>query len=465
MMSLLSLNQCSDKQGPNNMNQNGNNAYLWTKMPEISGFFLILICAFAVASPAYAEVLTLSAGLKLVTENSRIIKITRHEEKMAEADTLLAKSRTLPEINASAGYTSLAHKPVALFGKQSVPVSEKNYLTYSLTVQQTLYDFQRNASRYEASRKVLNAKTIDAERVRNLVAIDFVLVYLELLETQNLLKVSEREVERLESHLRDAKTQYEAGVITKNDLLQTEVKISDAKQRRLSIQNLRAVTASRLNNALARPLTAELQIEEIRETSPYGLDIDLEQAWAIAEQQRPELRMAAEMISALELEKTAVGTEYFPRFFLRGGYDYTENSYQLHEENWSVTLGMGINLYQGGRTRAEIRKIGEQRLKLLEERDKLKDDIRLEVQKYLFDAKTAQGRANVTKDSVAQAEENLRINRVKYAEGVGTATEVLDAVALLTVAETNFYRSLYDLKKAEAAVLYALGKDLLEVYN
>jgi hypothetical protein len=42
---------------------------------------------------------------------------------------------------------------------------------------------------------------------------------------------------------------------------------------------------------------------------------------------------------------------------------------------------------------------------------------------------------------------------------------VLDAVSLLTVAETNFYRSLYDMKKAEAAVLYATGKDITEVYN
>ncbi|HXX54075.1 MAG TPA: TolC family protein, partial [Thermodesulfovibrionales bacterium] len=69
------------------------------------------------------------------------------------------------------------------------------------------------------------------------------------------------------------------------------------------------------------------------------------------------------------------------------------------------------------------------------------------------------------KDAVGQAEENLRINKVRYEEGVGTATEVLDAVTLLTTAETNQYRALYDFRRAEASIYYSMGKDLLEVYQ
>ncbi|HWR58404.1 MAG TPA: TolC family protein, partial [Thermodesulfovibrionales bacterium] len=91
--------------------------------------------------------------------------------------------------------------------------------------------------------------------------------------------------------------------------------------------------------------------------------------------------------------------------------------------------------------------------------------IRLEVEKNILDHKNATDRMKVTKDAVGQAEENMRINRVRYEEGVGTATEVLDAVTLLTVAETNYYRALYDSRRAESAVLYSMGKDLAEVYK
>ena len=381
------------------------------------------------ASTAYSEVLTLPAGLRLVVENSRPIIITGYEEKISEADTQIARSKLLPEINASGGYTSLAYQPAAIFGSQTVPMSERNFLSYSLHIQQTFYDFQKNASRYEASRKMLNVKKLESARIRNLVAIDFVLVYLDLLESQNLLKVSEREVETLESHLRDAKNLYEEGVITKNDMLQAQVKISDARQRLLTVKNLRAVTASRLNSILVRPLNSEVQVEEIMEASPQIVEMDRTRAWEIAEKQRPEILIAAETMKALDLEKTARKADYFPKLFLNGGYDFTENRYQLHEGNWSVTLGMGINLFQGGATRAELAKIDNQRMRLIEEKNKLMDDIRLEVEKYMLEVNTARERVAVTKDSVQQAEENLRINRVKYEAGAGTATDVLDAVS------------------------------------
>jgi outer membrane protein len=447
------------------MNYNRNKYCVWIGTSEIVLVILVLIFLVTSQAAAYSEVLTLPEGLKLVTENSRTIKISRYEEKMSEADTLIALSRMLPEVNASGSHTSLAHQPTAIFGPQQVPISENDFFAFSLSIQQTLYDFRKNSSRYEASKKMLNTKKMDAARTRNLVAIDFVLVYLDLLEAENLVKVSEKEVEQLESHLRDAKNLYEEGVITKNDLLQAGVKISDARQRLLTARNLRAVTASRLNNVLVRPLTADVQVEDIRESPARFVETDMGKAWEIAEKERPEILIADETLKALDLERKATEAEFFPRLFVKGGYDYTENRFQVHEGNWSVTLGMGINLFQGGLTRAELKKNESQRLRLVEEKNKLVDDIKLEVEKYLLSVRTAKERVEVTRDAVQQAEENLRINKVKYEEGAGTATDVLDAVTLLTVAETNNYKSVYDLRRAEAAVLYAIGTDLSEVYK
>jgi outer membrane protein TolC len=72
---------------------------------------------------------------------------------------------------------------------------------------------------------------------------------------------------------------------------------------------------------------------------------------------------------------------------------------------------------------------------------------------------------DVTKAAVAQAEENLRLQRLRYKEGVGTATEVLDAVTLMTTAESNSWKSLYGVKRAEAVLLYSMGRDLTGAYG
>ena len=427
--------------------------------------FLILIFSFIYASIAYADVLTLPDGLRLVTEENRLVKITLREEAVSEADTLLARSRMLPNINASLTQTFLTYQPGAILGPQSVPMSEKNFLSYNLSIQQTLYDFKGDASRYESSKLILETKKIDTKRIRNLVSLDFTLIYFDILESEKMVIVAEKEVQRLESHLRDAKNLYDEGVITKNDLFQAEVRLSDVKQRLMAVRNLRAINASRLNSVLARPLKTDVQVMDVKETPSDGLNLDMEKAWELAESQRPEIQIVDTTLKSLDMEEAAKRSEYYPRLFLQGGYDFTENRYQVHEGNWSLTAGINLNLFSGGSTKAEVLKIKQQRLKLFGQRDKLIDEVKLEVEKYILDLKTAREKITVTRDAVGQAEENLRINRVRYSEGVGTATEVLDAVTLLTIAETNLYRSLYDFRRAEAGFIYSFGKDLSEVYK
>jgi len=126
---------------------------------------------------------------------------------------------------------------------------------------------------------------------------------------------------------------------------------------------------------------------------------------------------------------------------------------------------MNINLFKGGATQAGLDKIRHQRNRLTVERKKLVDDIRFEVERYYLELANAREKVRVTKDAISQAEENLRINKVKYAEGEGTATNVIDAITLLTVAETNHHRSRYELLRAEASLMHAMGRDLLEVYR
>jgi outer membrane protein len=245
------------------------------------------------------------------------------------------------------------------------------------------------------------------------------------------------------------------------------VRLSDSRQRLLTAKTNRQINASRLNSALVRPLAEKVDVVDVKETPPESevTTSDVSKAWEEAEKERPEIRIVDETLKSLDLDEEAKRAEFYPKIVAVGSYDYTRNQYQTPQGNWAMTLGIGINLFSGGKTTAEVAKIRYQREKLLEQRKKLVDEVRLEVQKYILDARTARDRVAVTKDAVLQAEENLRINRVRYTEGVGTATEVLDAVTLLSVAETNHYRSVYDLAKSEIAVLYAVGKDLSEVYR
>lgn len=424
---------------------------------------VISVLIFIDREAAVAGTLTLQEGLRSVTQENRLIRIALSEEAVSEADTLLARSAMLPNVNASLSQTLLAHQPAAIFGPQTVSISEKGFLSYSLSIQQLLYDFKASASRYEASKAVLRSKVLDTKRVRGLVALNFALRYFDLLETEKMRLAAEREVQRLESHLRDAKSLYAEGVITRNDLLQAEVRLADSRQKLLSLRNLRAINASILNNLLARPLNTEIEVLETN-SSISAVKYDLRLSSESALKNRPEVQIIHETMNALKLDEASKEAEFFPRFFVRGSQDYTENRYQVHETNWSLTFGMSLNIFSGGSTKAELLKIRSRNSQLLEQKARVEDEVMLEVEKYYLEFQNAGERINVTKDAVEQAEENLRINNIKYKEGVGTATDVTDAVTLLTLAETNLQRARYDFRRAEAAFLYSIGSDLTEVY-
>ena len=441
--------------------------YVMRRKHQILLFILFLF----IPPPLHADVLeaqpalTLPEGLKIVMDESRALKIAGFSKAIAESDTNVARAGLLPYISASAIHTSLVSQPAMLFAGQSVPVSDKHYYAYSISIQQILFDFRAGLSRYEASRMMLEAQKFDSRRIRTAVALEFTLAFYDYLESQQFVEAGTKEIERLEAHLREADHLYKAGVITRNDLLQVQVKLSDARQKLLSAKNLEAFLASRLNNLLMRPLSSEVNAAEGNRTISAPPGFNLDQAWEKAEKRRPEIQMINRTLEAVDLENTVIRSEFLPKFIVKGSNDYMENPYQAHENNWSLTFVMNMNLYEGGRTTAELQKTKSRKKQLIEQQAKLVDEIKLEIQRYILDLQNAYARIQANREATGQAQENLRINKKRYEEGEGTATEVLDAVTLLTVAETNYIRSVYDYRKAEAATHYALGDDFLEVYQ
>lgn len=428
--------------------------------------FCLMLCIFF-SHHCYAEnapkILTLYEGLKLATDNNRIIKIVSFNKEIASADTLVARSKLLPSIQASFSQTFLARQPGAIFGPQEVFTSQKDFLSYGINIYQTIYDFGANISRYNASKTYLDLTNLDLVRIKNLVALDFINTYFDLLEAERMVGVAQKEAERLEAHLKVAQSLYAEGIITKNDLLQSEVMLSDAKQRLLSMKNSRATNASKLNTILARSIAAEIQVVDV--TMDIHEAMELEKAWETAAQERSEIKILDHELRILSLQEAALKSEYYPKLFAQGGYNFTENRYQFPEGNWSFILGMNIDLFSGGSTRAEVSKILYRRDQLQEEKSKLMDDIKFEVEKSYLDLKNALEKIQVTKDAACQAEENLRIHKIRYEEGIGTSTDVVDAITLLSNAETNYCRAVYELKKAHAGLQYAIGIDLVSFFT
>ncbi len=421
----------------------------------------LLSCLFLM--PGLSQALTLQEGLKIVADSGRDIKIALSNEEAARSGIWLARSPWLPQVNAYGNETWLRYEPTVRTPFGSFVTGQDRFLTYGVTANQLLYDFGKTSSSVDAAKFAVKAREIETQRARNRSALEFVLSYYDLLEAEKLLQVAGEEVKQFEAHRHDAEVRYQAGVVTKNEVLQAAVTLADSRQRYLVAENSRSLRASRINSLLLRPLNDPVRPEEVTKMPSAG--ITLEAAWAAAETESPEIQVIDANIRTKEENVRSTQAEYLPTFFLSGGYQYQENEHVVYPRNWSLIAGANFNLFSGGATNSRVH-IGKSELASLRTtRDKIVDAVRLDVKGAYLNLQSSTQQIEVTKAAVAQAEENLRLQRLRYQEGVGTAIEVLDAVTLLTATQTSTWRSQYGFERAEAGLLYSMGRDLTGMYE
>lgn len=409
------------------------------------------------------RIITISDGISMVLRDSRLVKIEISNKDMSFEDTIIALSPLLPHLNTSMTKTYNQYTPAMIFGGTNVPMGDQNPLSWGIDIYQTLFDFGKSISNYKASTESFHASKAKVESVKRTITLEFITAYFNLLESEKMITVAEKEVDSLTAYLNDMNHLYEEGVIVKNDLLPAMVNLADARQKFIAAGNRREDAAASLSTMLTLPLTESIIVQDVESEIPQLPD--LVDAWNTAEAHRPEVSFFNKEIRSSILRERAKTVENLPTIFADGGYSYTQNKYMVHQDDAYLTLGAKMDLYDGGATGAEIMKERYMHKKLQEQKNKLIDDIRYEVKDSRLGVRDAIEKLGVAKTALAQAEENVRFYRVKYNNGVATSTDVLEAISLQTKAQTNYYSANYELKRSYARLIYSLGSDLTALYK
>ena len=437
----------------------------------ISGIFLSSVSYAQASQPsgqregsvAQPRLITIPEGIRLVIRDSRLLTIAIADKDMSFADSLMARSALLPHVNASANESFLKFSPGAKSGSARFSTAEQQSFSYGFDVYQTLYDFGKSLSHYKAAQELHSAQMVNTDRVKKIAVLEFVVAYFDVLEAEAMIQVVQKEEESLKAYLHDVKLLYAQGAAIKNDLLPAQVKLADAAQKLIVARNLRQTLVAKLNNIMALPIHGKIEVQDIK--MEIASVPELAEAWNIAQVQRPELAIIADQLKASALSEKAKQADRYPTLYAQGGYAYSQNQYQVHQDNMNLNLGATMDVFDGGLTQAEVFKERSRSRGLLAQQDKLAEDIKLEIEDSYLGFKDAGQKVAVAQDALAQAAENVRVTRVKYAQGEATSTEVLEAIALQTNAQTNHYSATYELKRNYAKLMYSMGIDLALIYD
>ncbi|RLA03865.1 MAG: hypothetical protein DRQ45_02040 [Gammaproteobacteria bacterium] len=259
----------------------------------------------------------------------------------------------------------------------------------------------------------------------------------------------------LGAHVRDVQNRYDQAMLAQNDLLAAQVELADAQQEAIQAANRLDIARAGYNRLLGRPLAQNVSLQEL---SPVPVSDSLEVLEASGLEQRSELASFAQQIQALHRQAEGIRAEMGPQIALNGGYDLQENQFQAHEGVWSATLGLQWKVFDGGFIRHKAGATTRQAIALQQQREDMASEIRLEVRQAWLDIQETRKRIVVTKNAIAQAEENLTVNLDRYENGLSTNTEVLDAETLRTGSQNNHANAIYDAMLASLQLKRSVGE-------
>lgn len=419
--------------------------YTWM----ITLFSILLTCA-----SGYAETLTLGDCLKMASSANHDLRVAEYDTMIAQQNIGIGRSGYLPRVDFQGGYTAQQAPQAFIFNGFEAHTQQQDYGFFSAAIEQTIYDFGRTSSRYQRAKSLTDATSYGFSARKQDVFLQVVEAYYGVLENQKFLQSADEEVAQMTDHLKVARNLFDQGVTTRNDLLQAEVQLANSKQRSLAAANNVKNSWLYLNYLTGQPPHFQSDLVDSQETAPAFTNAETENAMA----NRPDILAQKKNIDAGELTVKESRSGYFPEIFARLGADYVENKLVKEQTIWYATIGLRINLFDGLATTYRYRQSVDALSQNRENLRRLEAGVRLEYDTAVNDARVAAERIATVKKSIQQGEENLRINKDRYMEQVGTATNVIDAQTLLTQTRTDYYRAVFDYQVAVARVKKALGE-------
>jgi outer membrane protein TolC len=281
-------------------------------------------------------------------------------------------------------------------------------------------------------------------------------VYLKVQHLMALEQAYAARILSLEAQAKRVTLLRQVGRAPKLDLLRIQGLLTKARHDRLQIENRRREAWTLLYQLMGEERPAQEMPLTHYVAAPVPLS-GLEQLRQEAGAQRPEIKIAEQQSAAGAAQEEMARAERRPAVSLVSGYRERSGSDWQFYDDWNVGVQLSVPLLDGGVRRARV----DQAALARQQAHQAMQQTRLEVAKQVQDVWDAQAEAvsrlQVTATSVAEANEALSIEKLKYEQGVGVTTDLLNAESALLTAEADRLQAQFDLIITRFNILRASG--------
>jgi outer membrane protein len=400
-----------------------------------------------------AGVLSVDEAIALALENNGNIRNALLQAESSRTFVREAFGLYLPRLDAQYRYFDQGSSTFTGAGRGDFVVSRNDFNVVANW--QWLDSGQRSLNLRSAQRNVLSSDYSALTTLRSIL-FDVQVRYYEALRAQELLRVSEAQVERAEQILEQTKARVEVGEAARKEILQAEADLANARVTRLTAENRVATSFAALEATIGwqQPQSPELLAENEDAFALPEQPMDDLVVQALAD--RPELNARRESIESLKLDLrraqinrgvTVQGNLRFQRSFGRDVF----NDRQLE-------LLASIPIFDAYQLSQPVRRVSiavEQQEALLQQDEfNVIEDVKASYTLLLQDAR------RIEAARVAAAAARLNFESASEAQRLGAADilEVLTAQVTLVTAESNLIQALYDALISEARLRLVSGE-------
>ena len=348
----------------------------------------------------------------------------------------------------------------------TMPDRDTNYKDQSLSLRAGLNIFNGfgKFGGLKTARNEKLASKMDYSYSRQQVIETVATAYINLLRYEHLLEVSADARDLAAKELEKAETYHRIGSAAKSDVLQAKVRLEQTRLDEVRARNSVEQSFAELAHAMNRPLIERFEVDRSLLDREYQVS-DLELLYNEAIAQRQDIMSRGYALEARRGDVKSATAGLLPSIDLFGGYSRSENLSEFRfgaPENASsyVSIQVQWNIFDryatlAGRSQAQARKrIAEYTLQQAEL------DAQLEVRRTYNSVIEARERMSLTRETIANAEEELRLAQERFRVGAGTMLDKITAQVNLATARGDEVQARSDFTIATLQLDRAVGRAL-----
>jgi outer membrane protein TolC len=259
----------------------------------------------------------------------------------------------------------------------------------------------------------------------------------------------------LDTIYKQANDANQAGLINRNDVMKVSIKQSEMQINRLKLNNGINLATRAFSQYIGVPYDSTLTLSDtigIVQT-PYSVYLDAAQALS----GREEYKLLQQSVKAEELQTRLKLGEYLPEAGVGAGalyYDFNDKG--TYNTMVFASVKIPISDWWGASHSLKERKFKEQIARNTNQNNS--ELLLLQIQKTWNDLEESFKQIEVDKETIKQAEENLRINNDNYKAGIVNISDMLEAQVILQQVEDQLIDACANYKVKLVSYLQVTGR-------